>query len=77
VASGGQVSNRTSDEAVWQRRSVLTMLALGTSSFLTLFDVTAVVIAMPAIAKDLNFGVAGFAWIIDAYSLAFTGALLA
>jgi MFS family permease len=53
------------------------MLALGTSSFLTLFDVTAVVIAMPAIAKDLNFGVAGFAWIIDAYSLAFTGALLA
>ncbi|UPJ53929.1 MFS transporter [Bradyrhizobium sp. 200] len=32
---------------------------------------------MPAIAKDLGFGVAGFAWIIDAYSLAFTGALLA
>ena len=53
------------------------MLALGTSSFLTLFDVTAVVIAMPAVARDLHFGVAGFAWIIDAYSLAFTGALLA
>jgi MFS family permease len=71
------VSNRTSDEAAWQRRSVLTMFALGTSSFLVLFDVTAVVIAMPAIARDLNFGVAGVAWIIDAYSLAFTGALLA
>ena len=38
---------------------------------------TAVVVAMPAIAKDLGFAVAGAAWVIDAYSLAFTGALLA
>jgi MFS family permease len=45
--------------------------------FLTLFDVTAVVVAMPGIAKDLGFAVAGAAWVIDAYSLAFTGALLA
>jgi MFS family permease len=71
------VNYRTSDGVVRQRHSVLITLALGTSSFLTLFDVTAVVIAMPAIATDLNFGVAGVAWIIDAYSLAFTGALLA
>jgi MFS family permease len=67
----------TSDEGIGQRHSFVVTLALGTSSFLTQFDVTAVVIAMPAIAKDLGFGVAGFAWIIDAYSLAFTGALLA
>jgi MFS family permease len=67
----------TSDEAIGQRHSFVVTLALGTSSFLTQFDVTAVVIAMPAIARDLGFGVAGFAWIIDAYSLAFTGALLA
>ena len=71
------MSNRTSDEVIGQRHSVLTTLALGISSFLTLFDVTAVVIAMPAIAKDLGFGVSGLAWIIDAYSLALTGALLA
>lgn len=71
------MSNRTSDEGIGQRHSLLITLALGTSSFLTQFDVTAVVIAMPAIAKDLGFGVTGFAWIIDAYSLAFTGALLA
>jgi MFS family permease len=71
------VSTCTSDGVVRQRHSVLITLALGTSSFLVLFDVTAVVIAMPAIAKDLNFGIAGVAWIIDAYSLAFTGALLA
>src|SRR5262245_9172549 len=57
--------------------SFLVTLALGISSFLTLFDVTAVLIVMPAMAKDLGFGIAGFAWIIDAYSLAFTGALLA
>jgi len=42
-----------------------------------LFDVTAVVVAMPGLAKDLSFDVAGAAWVIDAYSLAFTGALLA
>lgn len=69
--------NCTSDEGIGERHSLLVTLALGTSSFLTQFDVTAVVIAMPAIARDLGFGVAGFAWIIDAYSLAFTGALLA
>lgn len=60
-----------------ERRSVPTTLALGLSTFLILFDVTAVVVAMPAIAKDVGLGVAGLAWVIDAYSLAFTGALLA
>jgi MFS family permease len=77
AAAAGRVTTLTSDEAIGQRHSFVVTLALGTSSFLTQFDVTAVVIAMPAIARDLGFGVAGFAWIIDAYSLAFTGALLA
>ncbi len=67
----------TSSVVVGQGRSVLTTLALGLSSFLILFDVTAVVVAMPAIARDVGLGVAGLAWVIDAYSLAFTGALLA
>ena len=53
------MSTCTSDEGIGQRRSLLITLALGTSSFLTQFDVTAVVIAMPAIANDLGFGVAG------------------
>jgi MFS family permease len=52
-------------------------LALGLSTFLVLFDVTAVVVAMPALAKDMNVGVSGLAWVIDAYSLAFTAMLLA
>jgi MFS family permease len=58
-------------------RTVPITFALGLGTFLVLFDVTAVVVAMPGIAKDLGFAVAGSAWVIDAYSLAFTGALLA
>jgi MFS family permease len=57
-------------------RSVLITLALGLGTFLTLFDVTAVLLALPGIARDLGFSVVGLAWVIDAYSLAFTGALL-
>jgi EmrB/QacA subfamily drug resistance transporter len=53
------------------------VLALGLSTFLVLFDVTAVVVAMPALAKDMGVGVSGLAWVIDAYSLAFTAMLLA
>ncbi|HEY4168951.1 MAG TPA: MFS transporter [Reyranella sp.] len=65
------------DNTVEQGRSTLTTLALGLSTFLILFDVTAVVVAMPAIAKDIGLRIAGMAWVIDAYSLAFTAALLA
>ena len=60
-----------------ERRSVLTTLALGLSTFLILFDVTAVVVAMPAIANDVGLDISGLAWVIDAYSLAFAAALLA
>ncbi len=52
-------------------------LALSFASFLTQFDVTAVVVALPAIGTDLGFGISGFAWVMDAYSLAFTATLLA
>jgi MFS family permease len=51
-------------------------LALGLAGFLTNFDVTAVIVVLPAIARELQLGVAGYAWVMDAYSLAFTGALL-
>lgn len=62
---------------VWTAREAITVLVLGLGGFLANFDVTSVVVAMPAIAKDLGFGVVGYAWVMDAYSLAFTGALLA
>src|SRR2546430_740856 len=60
-----------------QERSVLVTLVLGLGIFLVPFDVTVVVVALPGIAKNLDFSVDGAAWVIDAYSLAFTGALLA
>jgi EmrB/QacA subfamily drug resistance transporter len=69
--------SETSGSIVGRARPLLTTLALGSSTFLILFDVTAVVVAMPVLARDLGLGVAGLAWVIDAYSLAFTGALLA
>ncbi|MBS0221151.1 MAG: MFS transporter [Proteobacteria bacterium] len=71
------MQNGTPNNVIGQRQSILTTLALGLSSFLILFDVTAVVVAMPAVAKDIGLGVGGIAWLIDAYSLAFTSALLA
>ena len=51
-------------------------LLLGTAAFLTNFDVTAVVIALPAVARELGLDIAGYAWVMDAYSLAFTACLL-
>jgi MFS family permease len=52
-------------------------LALSFAGFLTQLDVTAVIVALPSIGRDLGFGIAGFAWVMDAYSLAFTATLLA
>ncbi|MCP4619367.1 MAG: MFS transporter [Bradyrhizobium sp.] len=62
--------------AARQERSVLVTLVLGLAIFLVPFDVTVVVVALPGIAKNLDFSVDSAAWVIDAYSLAFTGALL-
>jgi len=40
-------------------------------------DLTAVALVLPAIAHVFGLGVAGSAWVTEAYSLAFTGTLLA
>jgi MFS family permease len=57
-------------------RELWIALALGLGAFFTNLDVTAVVVALPAMARDLGFGMAATAWVVDAYSLAFTGMLL-
>lgn len=44
---------------------------------LTQFDVTATVVALPAIRSDFAFTLAATAWVMDAYSLAFAGTLFA
>ena len=48
------MQDHTSGGTVEQRRSVLTTLALGLSTFLILFDVTAIVVAMPAIVARVR-----------------------
>lgn len=63
--------------ALWDRRARLTACVLGLGAFLTQFDVTALVVVMPEIGRDLGLFMPGLAWVIDAYSLAFTAALLA
>lgn len=53
------------------------LVLIACAAFLVQFDIAAVVVAMPAIAAELALDLAGFAWVMDAYSLAFVGALTA
>lgn len=57
-------------------RPIAPIVWLGLAGFLSQFDVTALVVALPAIREQLGLSAAGAAWVIDAYSLAFAGALL-
>ena len=60
---------------VTRTRMVAAMLGMG--AFLTQFDVTSIIMALPSIGSDLAMGAAGRTWVIDSYSLAFTAMLLA
>lgn len=60
----------------WNARDRLIATTLGLAAFLTQFDVTSVVVVMPAIGRELGIQVDALAWIIDAYSLAFTATLI-
>ncbi len=60
----------------WTARARLIAATLGLGGFLANFDVTSVVVVVPVIAADLGIPVHGLAWIVDAYSLAFTATLL-
>jgi MFS family permease len=51
-------------------------LLLGLAPFLANFDVTAVLVALPAVARELGFEVAVYACVMDAYRLAITACLL-
>jgi EmrB/QacA subfamily drug resistance transporter len=60
----------------WTPRSRLIAGTIGLGAALTNFDVTSVVVVMPAIATELGISVGSWAWIVDAYSIAFTVTLL-
>jgi len=61
---------------VWNARGQLIAATIGLGAFLANFDVTSVVVVIPAVGSDLGIHVDGLAWIIDAYSIAFTVTLL-
>jgi EmrB/QacA subfamily drug resistance transporter len=44
--------------------------------FVIILDATIVSVALPEIARDLGFTTANLAWVVNAYTLAFAGALL-
>ncbi|MFL5980164.1 MAG: MFS transporter [Gaiellaceae bacterium] len=53
------------------------MLAVvATAFFMTILDVSIVNVALPSIAKDLNFSQENLQWVITAYAIAFGGFLL-
>src|SRR4051794_30053954 len=60
--------------AVMRKWSPLIAVCLGT--FLLLVDVTIVVVALPAIADDLNSSFADLQWVLDGYALALAALLL-
>src|SRR5437868_7977167 len=71
-----QPTNMSDSDSGRAAQSMMPALLLGMAAFLTNFDVTAVVIALPTVARELGFDVTGYAWVMDAYSLAFTACLL-
>jgi MFS family permease len=76
----GVPMSRNQDQAMLTqtgaRLSMRPAAVLGMAAFLANFDVTSVIVALPAIAGALRLDAAGYAWVMDAYSLAFTGTLL-
>ncbi len=64
-------------EAMAGRHGWGALIATGLASALVQFDIAAVVIAMPQVQRDFALDLAGFAWIMDAYSLVFAGFLVA
>jgi EmrB/QacA subfamily drug resistance transporter len=58
-------------------RATTALVLIAFAAFLVQFDIAAAVVAMPVIAVELSLDLAGFAWVMDAYSLAFVGALMA
>ena len=64
------------DETIHQRRwAILGVLNL--SVFLVVVDNTIVNVALPTLSRDLDASTSDLQWIVDAYSLAFAGLLLA
>ncbi|MCF8587450.1 DHA2 family efflux MFS transporter permease subunit [Gordonia liuliyuniae] len=58
------------------RTKWLALAALCFAELLVMVDNTIVNVALPTMSRDLNAGVSGLQWIVDAYTLVFAGLLL-
>jgi DHA2 family methylenomycin A resistance protein-like MFS transporter len=55
---------------------MLPLLAVSLGYFMVILDATIVTVALPALGRDLQAGVAGLQWVVDAYAVVFAGLLL-
>jgi EmrB/QacA subfamily drug resistance transporter len=67
----------TTDIGAAQRRRWMILPVLCLSVFLVVVDNTIVNVALPTLNRELGASITGLQWIVDAYSLAFAGLLLA
>jgi EmrB/QacA subfamily drug resistance transporter len=53
-----------------------TLVAVCTTTFMLLLDITVVVVALPNIQRDLHASLTGLQWVVDAYSLTLAALIL-
>lgn len=63
--------------AAKQKPSPALTIVVGIATFVTTFDITAVLTIMPRVKEDLSLSIGGFAWLMNSYSLAFVVFLMA
>src|SRR5690349_4461019 len=63
-------------EATSRRHRVVILLICSLSLFIVGLDITAVNLALPSIGRDLDAGVSGLQWTVDAYTVVLASLLL-
>src|SRR5881296_2912878 len=53
-----------------------TLVAVCTTTFMLLLDITIVNVALPSIQRRLNAGLTGLEWVVDAYALTLAALIL-
>ncbi|MBE1442407.1 MFS transporter [Paenibacillus sp. OAS669] len=67
-----QIQTETSNKMT----RALLLLGISLGYFMVLLDTTVVSIALPAIHADMGVGIVGLQWVVNSYTLVFTGFLL-
>src|SRR5258706_16399326 len=68
---------QSGDRSKTGRRDVAVLAALATGFVMAMIDLTAVNLALPAVAQDLSVPLSGLVWVVDGYTLTFAALLLA